>query len=196
MIELFSTGFKAFYFLKQKVINLARPHYHLKLLVAWLILIAFIFSGCSGFPNSSGNQLEDDTLEMVVIGGREFHLELALNNEERNIGLMGRESLSKESGMLFVFPDNEHFPQVLSFWMKDCLIPIDIIFLTREGMITAIHEMVPPDPGQVDQDLPRYSSRIPAQFAIEISGGLTRSMGLRAGDRIEIRSDYLLELAQ
>lgn len=134
--------------------------------------------------------------EEVELAGQVFKLELALNDEHRALGLMWREQLADDEGMLFVYPDREPYPAELGFWMKNCLIPIDVIFISPDGFITAIHEMQPPEPGTPDSELPGYYSNDPAQFAIEIRGGLAAELGLQVGDYIELRRDYLLELAQ
>lgn len=139
---------------------------------------------------------EEILFEEVELAGQVFNLELALTDDERALGLMWREHLADDEGMLFVFPDREPYPRELGFWMKNCLIPIDVIFIDREGFVTAIHEMQPPEPGTPDSDLPGYHSNGPAQFAIEIRGGLATELGLQAGDYIEFRRDYLVQLAR
>ncbi len=134
--------------------------------------------------------------EEVELAGRVFRLELALDDEQRALGLMWRERLADDEGMLFVFPNRDPYPVELGFWMKNCLIPIDVIFINPDGFITAIHEMEPPEPGTPDSELPGYYSNGPAQFAIEIRGGLAAELGLQVGDYIELNRDYLLELAR
>ena len=65
---------------------------------------------------------------MASIGACEFYLEVADDPEERAVGLMGRESLERNHGMLFVYAED----QILSFWMKGTLIPLDIIFVSGD----------------------------------------------------------------
>ncbi len=75
-----------------------------------------------------------------------FNVELAISPQDRARGLMFRESLPKRSGMLFVFDP----PQRVAFWMKNTLIPLDIIFLDRTGMVTRVHEnAIPGDESQI-----------------------------------------------
>ena len=86
--------------------------------------------------------------------------------------------------MLFVFPDDE--VKVQGFWMKDCLVPIDIIFLDRDGRITAMHHMPVEPPETREMPTRTYGSRRPAQFAIELKGGTLEGLELRVGERVDL----------
>ncbi len=134
--------------------------------------------------------------ETVQIKGALFVLELALTPEERAEGLMGREKIAAEGGMLFVFPNQPPYPTELGFWMKNCLTPIDLIFLDPGGQVIAIHEMNPPLPGVTDAELPVYQSGVPAQFAIELQGGRAAEIGVAIGDVIDLRVTELLKTAR
>ena len=170
------------------------------LLIVTLGLAFFWLGGCAAEENLHRNAPQDEVkgaiYETVAIKGQNFNMELALNNEKRASGLMGREYLADDEGMLFVFPAREPYPAELRFWMKNCLIPIDVIFVSLEGVITAIHEMEPPLAGTPDKELLHYSSIKPAQFAIEIRRGLARELGLEVGEQLDLRIDYLLRLAE
>ena len=87
-----------------------------------------------------------------------------------------------ERGMIFVF-DHE---QVLNFWMRNTIIPLDIAYLDSDGVVVATHTMAPLDerPGQ-------YPSGSPAQYAIEVNAGVWGRIGLRPGDAIKIPSPVL-----
>ena len=90
------------------------------------------------------------------MGHCEFFLEVANSAEERAVGLMGRESMERDRGMLFVFSAE----QVLGFWMKNTLIPLDIIFIDSDLSVVDVQTMRPeheiaPDP------LPTYYSAAP-----------------------------------
>jgi len=167
-----------------------------------VVIIMLLCSGCGADNISSSEEeegsiaaLESDILT-VELGGRLFELELALTDEERMQGLMFRDEIAENGGMIFVYPPVEPFPAVLNFWMKNCLVPIDVIFLNPKGIITAIHEMQPPEPSTSDDELIRYSSNLPAQFAIELRGGMAAELGLTAGSRVELPMDELLKLAR
>ena len=168
-------------------------------LIVFLALL-LIIAGCdtaspADDPPRDGALIDDRYLQ-IELAGQEFTLELALNDRQRARGLMGREEIADDGGMLFVMPPVDPFPTELVFWMKDCLIPIDIIFLSEEGVITATHEIEPPEPGVADEELPRYSSNSPAQFAIELRGGRVAELGFTVGDQIKLPFEMLLELAE
>lgn len=161
-------------------------------LLLLIILILISTSGCNRSVDPSGRL----PVEEVQIKGDLFKLELALTPDQRAEGLMGREEISLSGGMLFVFPDAPPYPTELGFWMKNCLTPIDLIFLDPTGRVVALHEMVPPLPGIPDHELPVYRSGDPAQYAIELKGGRAAELGMIIGDLIELRFTKLLKMAQ
>ena len=110
-----------------------------------------------------------------------FTVEIALTDEEQIRGLQGRDSLQPGSGMLFLYP--EATPQ--AFWMKDVLMPLDIVFADGQGRITEVLEQLPPCLGLVAH-CPSYRSRSPARYVLEISAGQASARGLRLGDRLEL----------
>lgn len=148
-----------------------------------------------------------DKLDVIdtVIAGKTFHLEFAATNEVRTKGLMGRQTIAADGGMLFVFPRSQ--VRVQSFWMKNCLTDMDIIFLDGGGRALATHEMkIQPlqgkDPGagpdeseyQYEvrvQKTASYSSRFPATFAIELAPGTVKKLGIKEGDKVEFDADAL-----
>jgi len=125
----------------------------------------------------------------VTLGGEVHELELKLTEAEIRQGMMGREHLDEDAGMLFVFPD----AAVRSFWMKNCLIPLDVIFLSGEGRVVSIRTMKVPDD---NDNPPSYSSRWPAQFAIELNAGRAEQLGIRAGDQLDLPIDQLKQLVE
>ncbi|MBQ9367336.1 MAG: DUF192 domain-containing protein [Victivallales bacterium] len=126
----------------------------------------------------------------VEIGGMLFeNMETALCDEDRTRGLMFRESLPEDGGMIFLFKK----PEMHSFWMRNTRIPLDILFIDKEGRITAIHTMPVEKPqGSQESDeaycdrLPGYSSLKPAIAAIEINAGMAATLNLKVGDKVEI----------
>lgn len=166
------------------------------IIVAALILTV---AGCGSAPGEDSADhaiTADNNYIEIEIKGRTFNLELALNDRQRAKGLMDRDEIAEDGGMLFVMPPVEPFPAELTFWMKDCLVPIDIIFLADDGAITAIHEMEPPLPGTPYDQLIRYSSNGPAQFAVELRGGMAADLGLVKGEYIVLPFGQLLDLAE
>lgn len=152
---------------------------------ATVVLAATSLSACE-----SSYQTGDKTTQ-VKIAGRVFTLELALDQTTRVQGLSNRKEIPENGGMLFVFPDLQVMRQ--EFVMRDCPIPIDIIFLDPSRRITATHAMQVEEPRREGEDLAayenrlkRYSSRFDAKYAIELKGGTLPSLGLKTGDQIDI----------
>jgi len=114
----------------------------------------------------------------VQIAGRPIELEVAKTAEQQDIGLMYRTSLPDDRGMLFEFKSARR----VSFWMKNCKIPLDMIFL-RDGVVEAIELSAPPcttDP------CPTYGPDTGVDRVIELRGGRAAELGVKVGDRIEI----------
>jgi uncharacterized membrane protein (UPF0127 family) len=135
--------------------------------------------------------------ESVRIGGRTFRLELAADRKSRLRGLMGRERVDENGGMLFIFK----YGRARAFWMADCLIDLDLIFLDRQGRIIALHEMKaepPQQPGETRaayaRRLRRYPSRSVAWFAIELKAGSIQRLALKPGTQVELDARRLKSL--
>lgn len=102
-----------------------------------------------------------------------LELEIAISIEDQQKGLMDRESLPENHGMLFVYPK----PTRLSFWMKNTEIPLDIAFIDEVGEIKEIHNLVPHDETHV-------LSNSPCKYALEVNRGWFRNNDYRKGDII------------
>ena len=100
-----------------------------------------------------------------------FHVEVADDEAERAQGLMNRDALAKSSGMLFVFPSE----RPVAFWMHDTLIPLDMLFLDGTGRVISVHPKAKP------LDETPIPSGAPAQFVLEINGGLAQRLGIAPG---------------
>jgi uncharacterized membrane protein (UPF0127 family) len=149
-------------------------------------------------PASATQPATRPATEKLAIGGEEFELEIANTPQLRELGLMNRDHIDDHGGMLFIYP----YPQVLSYWMKSCPIEMDILFVNDKGVIVATHRMLPAPPmkrGEAEDDydarLPRYDSRRPAQFAIELQAGSIERLKIKPGDRIEMDVSRLTKLA-
>jgi uncharacterized membrane protein (UPF0127 family) len=114
-------------------------------------------------------------------GEARFAVEVADDARERQLGLMNRESMPASAGMLFVY----HQTRVVSFWMKNTLIPLDMIFLDESGRVVKVHERARP------HDLTSISSDEPARYVLEINAGLSRALGIDAGT--ELRHPSVLQ---
>ena len=128
--------------------------------------------GCQSAASQPSSGLP--TVKMQI-GSTTFTLEVASNEETRERGLMRRDSMDRDHGMIFVF-DRE---QILPFYMKNTRIPLDIVFVDKDGVVVAVKQMKP-------YDLSITSSEKPALWAIELNAGAAAEAGVKPGDRLEI----------
>ena len=105
------------------------------------------------------------------------YVEIADESNERNQGLMFRENLEWDRGMFFVFDDE----RILSFWMKNTLIPLDMLFIDVDFRIVDIKENVPPCK---DDPCPSYSSEHPAKYVLEVNSGFVLENNIKIDDTI------------
>lgn len=116
----------------------------------------------------------------ICIRGVCFDAEIAVTEEERARGLMHRDSLGRERGMLFVFPAEG----IHQFWMKNTRLPLDIIFIGGDHRIVSIAKRAEPC---AKEPCAFYRPAGNAAYALEINGGLAESYGFAAGDLVEFR---------
>lgn len=158
----------------------------INLMWIWIAMAALMLASC-------GNTAPSKLISMAI-GSESFKLEPALDEASRTRGLSERESIAADGGMIFVFPE----PQILSFHMYDCKVDIDIVFLDARGRVTAKYTMAKEAPRgsderkDVEQEeiryrnrLTKYSSRLPAVFAIELKAGSFDRLGIKVGDKID-----------
>jgi uncharacterized membrane protein (UPF0127 family) len=138
---------------------------------AALLVLVFPFS-LSAF--AAGAQTLDK-LEIITASGiHEFSVELASNDAEREKGLMYRRFMPPDRGMLFDFKREEP----VMFWMKNTYIPLDMIFISRAGVVTNIAANAEP----LSERL--IPSGGPCYGVLELNGGAAASIGVRPGDKV------------
>jgi uncharacterized membrane protein (UPF0127 family) len=115
----------------------------------------------------------------VLPDGAAFTLEIARSDAERARGYMGREVGARE-GMLFVFEESGRH----SFWMKNCVVPLDIVWLDPAFRVVEVAAQQPPCPA--DGTCPSIVPLRPARYAVELAAGRARAHGLRPGARVEV----------
>lgn len=128
-------------------------------------------AGCAGTPPQGSG----DPGSAVVLRGHRVSVEVAADDASREHGLMDRTSMPEDHGMLFVFPDSA----VRTFWMKDTLIPLDMLFLDAQRKVVTLLGDVPPckaDP------CPVYPSTEPARYVLELNAGAAAKLGVRKDD--------------
>ncbi|MBL6919898.1 MAG: DUF192 domain-containing protein [Puniceicoccaceae bacterium] len=122
--------------------------------------------------------INSQTYFPIPIGGVELQLQLALKPAEQQKGLMYRESLNKDHGMLFLFDR----PDERGFWMRNTRIPLDIGYFDSHGQLLEVHKLFP-----FDETLVISRSR-EVLIAVETNQGWYATNGIQVGDRIDMRS--------
>ncbi|PIS21106.1 hypothetical protein COT52_00560 [candidate division WWE3 bacterium CG08_land_8_20_14_0_20_43_13] len=116
-----------------------------------------------------------------------FCLELATIRDDQAKGLSGRSSITETEGMLFGYPTEDYY----SFWMKDMLVPIDMLWLDSNGVVVNLETNVqPPKAGTADSELQVYRPNQKARYVLEIKAGMANKIGLSLGEKIELRFNY------
>jgi uncharacterized membrane protein (UPF0127 family) len=128
--------------------------------------------------NSPGQASGDKFIKVYFSGGGAVTAELAVSDEEKQLGLMFRESIEPDQGMLFVFGEEG----IQSFWMKNTLIPLDMFWLDREKRVVHIEPNVPPCP---KDPCPSYQSNIPAMYVLELKAGSSEARKIKLYDRLD-----------
>lgn len=134
--------------------------------VGQVIVVASVLAAC-----------EDDSRAVLhtAKGDFSFEVEIADDDPERAKGLMFRQSLAADAGMLFDFQTE----QQASFWMQNTFIPLDLIFISADGTVQTIHVNARP------HDTTTIPSVVPVRFVLEIAGGRSVEIGLLPGDRLD-----------
>ncbi|MCL1827544.1 MAG: DUF192 domain-containing protein [Candidatus Cloacimonetes bacterium] len=121
---------------------------------------------------------KDTVLKIITSQQKEyeFEVELAISDYQRERGMMYRNKIEENQGMLFVFKRED----TLSFWMKNTYVSLDIIFIDKELHIVDIAENAFP----LSEE--NIQSKEPAMYAFEVKGGLSRKLGINKGDKVEM----------
>lgn len=133
-----------------------------------LTALLFLF-GCNQQPSSG---LSTVTMQL---GNKTFTLEVADQTDTRTYGLMRRDSMPSDHGMLFVFKNEEK----LSFWMKDTRIPLDIVYVDAQGLVVSVKQMKPYDLGGTPSDGA-------VKYAIELNKGAAADAGVKPGMTLKL----------
>lgn len=120
----------------------------------------------------------DKFIKVYFPDGRSVTAELAVTEAERARGLMFREKIAFDQGMLFLMPGEDYH----AFWMKNTLISLDILWLDKDRRIVHIEKNVPPCPGD---PCPSYAPPRPASYVLELGAGGADRYGLKLFDRLD-----------
>jgi len=138
-----------------------------------LIFISIAFTNANADTNKitfQNSSLTIQTKDSEYI----FNIEIAITEKERSRGLMYRKELKQTEGMLFLYPEK----QIIKMWMKNTLIPLDMIFINNNGKIIDIFKMTIP------KDLTPIGPDVKLKGVLEINGGLTSYLNINKGDFI------------
>jgi uncharacterized membrane protein (UPF0127 family) len=146
---------------------------------AVLTCLVLIASGAAAQAMNNGKPQALPTEPLVIDSGKAKHrftMEVAKDEAAREIGLMYRKSMQDGHGMIFVFDDQPARAQ--AFWMRNTLIPLDIIFVGADGRVLNIAKNARP------MDETPLPSTGPARAVVEINGGLTDKLHIKPGDKV------------
>jgi uncharacterized protein len=141
-------------------------------------------SGASAAPAAETQTQPVDTQPAVYSGprvifpdGTAISVEIAADDEKRAQGLMFRDRLGPNAGMLFMFlQDEEH-----SFWMKNTLIPLDLVWIDADQKVVHVKYNVPPCKVE---DCPSYPPGVMSRYVLEVAGGVAEAHGIKSGDQL------------
>jgi len=117
-------------------------------------------------------------IKVTLPDGFQVTAELAVTEEQRQRGLMFREQIKEDQGMLFIFETED----IYAFWMKNMRFSLDLLWLDSEHRIVHVEENVPPC---ANEPCPSYEPSRPARFVLELVSGSVKKHNLRLGDRLE-----------
>ncbi|MBL7055570.1 DUF192 domain-containing protein [Candidatus Woesearchaeota archaeon] len=134
----------------------------------WIILLIFLV-GCQSQDSITIDNFEDKIKVKV---------EIVDEPEERMKGLMFRESLGKQEGMLFIFESEDYYP----FWMKNTLIPLDMMWISDDKTIIDIQTAVPCE----EDPCPSYYPVGDSRYVLEVNAGFSEENNIRVGNKIDL----------
>ena len=149
-------------------------------LLVLIVILVFVFISLD-YHKESKEGLAKITFNITDDNSTNFICEIADSSEEREKGLMFRENLSEDKGMLFVFEEATN----TCFWMKNTLIPLDIIFIDENNSVVNIEEAIV-QLNISDIELIRYCSESASKYVVEINKGLSGEYGIKKGTTVKI----------
>ncbi|KGI76805.1 hypothetical protein LF63_0113750 [Oleiagrimonas soli] len=135
-------------------------------------MLALLAGACVAAPTQPATHT-------LTLHGHVFHVELATTDAQRDLGLMHRTHMATDHGMLFAFA----YSGVQTFWMKNTLIPLDMLFFDKDRKLVSMQLNVPPctaDP------CPLYPSGKPAMYVLELAAGTAAQLDIQTGDTFSL----------
>lgn len=152
---------------------ITRHFYHFAIVLT--AIAAMLSTGVSANASAVPEGKPQTGLPTLVlkVGSQNVRADVAHTENTRQIGLMFRQKMGKQDGMLFVFPEIGYH----AMWMRNTLIPLSVAYMSERGVILSIHEM------QALSETPHQSAG-PARYALEMNSGWFRSNKINVGDTI------------
>lgn len=146
----------------------------MRYILLFLLFMSLFFISCN-------NNIEEASTQLSKVCYKEhcFEVELPKTDEEFRQGLMHRDHLDEDRGMLFAYPKQDAY----YFWMKNTLIPLDIIWINEDKEVVYISDYTPPcekDP------CPSYGPDIESMYVLEVNAGVSQKIGLKEGELVEM----------
>ena len=148
--------------------------------MVFVILVGFFISNPEKYikSQSSGNGQK-----IVKVKDIEILVDVSDTSEERSKGLSNREPLNEKEGMLFIFEKKDEKP---TFWMRDMLIPIDIIWINDNKIVQIDKNIKTPDKDTPESNLIKYSPQIPIDYVLEVNSGFSDKYQLNVNDTVDL----------
>ena len=147
----------------------------------FLISLILVVISLGDDKSFSFNSPSNEPATISTPAGFLISVEIAETADKRAEGLMFRKSLKADQGMLFIFPEMGYW----TFWMKNTLIPLDILWMDELGKILHVESQVPICT-KTDDSCPRYSSTRESLYVLEIRDGMAKKLGLTPGKQLSI----------
>lgn len=138
-----------------------------------LLLYVLVLTACTACASGGPS---------VELGGKSFSVEIADTQQKQALGLMYRDSMDADKGMLFIFPNEAR----RSFWMKNTRIPLDIMYFDEKLRMVSISANTPPC--KISR-CPSYPSTGPAMYVLELNAGVAAQLGVGPGATLTIKLD-------
>jgi uncharacterized protein len=158
--------------IREAVLKMSKRIVMHSIIVTGAIVFFAIYNATTVFKAAPDSELSTTKMR---IGDKQFTLEIANTSAARQTGLMRRDSMPADHGMIFVFRKSDRW----SFYMKNTRIPLDLLFIDESGKIRSIHQLKP-------YDLNSVTSDVPVKYAIELNEGMAKKAGAKVGDRLYI----------
>ena len=132
---------------------------------------------CLASAAGAGEKFDIQPLTIVTKNGKShaFTVELAVTPRQREQGLMNRREMAPDHGMLFAFGETRQ----VFMWMKNTYLPLDMLFIGKDGKIRSIKENATP----LDESI--IDSKGPIDYVLELNGGTVKRLGIRTGNRVQ-----------